>query len=562
MSEKTDLLVVGSGAGALAAAVRALDHGLGVTVIEKSAFWGGTSAISGGALWLPANGGLAGDDPRIAAGYMRSCIGAGVDEERLEAYIQQVPRTLEFLKSVSVELRSNPEYPDYRQDYPGAMPGGRTMDPQPFDGALLGPHFHTLRDQLPFMKVFGRISLSNPEGRMLSQRRKGWIGLLLKMMAGYWLDIPWRMKTIRGRRLTMGSSLVAPLGKALFDRGGSIRLQHRLSALKRHEDGSFVASVETPGGTSTIQARAVVLAAGGFEHSQALRSRWLPPAAQRNHSASPKGMNQGETLEAAMQAGAATANLQNAWWAPSMRGPMGNDPDAVYVLFMERAFPGSVILNKRGERFANEAKSYNDFGLDMIADQERTGGSSDVWLIFDAGYRKRYMVGPLMAGEIAPDKTLPKDWLGRIFHRADSLKALATEIGLPAEAVEASIDRFNAHAEQGRDPDFGRGDNVYDRYFGDQAFENPNLGPVKDGPFYAVRIVLGDLGTNGGLKTDRHGNVVDEAGAAMNGLYAVGNTAASVMGPSYPGAGGTLGPAVSFGVAAADHAATYLKTGS
>lgn len=557
--EHCDVLVVGSGAGALSAAVRAMDHGLAVLLIEKASEWGGTSAISGGALWLPANDQLSGDDRQLAEAYLHACVGDAASEAKLRAYIERVPQTLAFLAGVGVDLISNAEYPDYRQDQQGAMPGGRTMDPQPFDGGLLGEHFYTLRDQLPFMKVFGRISLSNPEGRMLSRRHKGWGALLLRMAVAYALDFPWRLKTRRGRRLTMGSSLVAPLGKAFLDRGGRLRLNHRLKTLRREADGALVASIETPVGPIQIRAGAVILGAGGFEHSSELRAKHLPVGAAPDHSASPQGQNTGDALKAAIALGAAAENLENAWWAPSMRGPMGGQEDAVYVLFMERAFPGGVILNKQGRRFANEAKSYNDFGLDMIADQEQTGGSSDVWLIFDAGFRKRYMVGPLMAGSVAPDAVLPKDWLGRVFYRAPTAQALAEQIGLPPDVVADSLSRFNADAEKGRDLEFGRGDNVYDRYFGDDAFANPNLAPVAQSPFYAVRILLGDLGTNGGLKTDVDGAVLESGDRPIPGLYAVGNTAASIMGASYPGAGGTLGPAVSFGVAAANAVAAQAK---
>lgn len=555
-----DVLVVGSGAAGLAAAARALDNGLSVCIVEKSAFWGGTSAISGGALWLPCNDQKPEDDLVQARAYMAACIGKAFDTERVEAYLARVGQTIAFLDSSGVQLKANAEYPDYRQDLTGAAMGGRTMDPAPYDGKRLGEHFHTLRDQLPFMKVFGRISLSNPEGRLLSMRRKGWVALLFGMAARYWLDIPWRLKTRRGSRLTMGSSLVAPLGEKLFKAGVAIDLQHRLKDIKQVEGEGYMSTFETPDGHATIQSRVVILASGGFEHDAELRQTYLHEASKPDHSASPKQGNTGDGLRIAMKLGAATHGTENAWWAPSVRGPMGSDPDAVYVLFMERAFPGGVILNKRGERFANEAKSYNDFGIDMIADQERTGGAADVWLVFDAGFRKRYMVGPLMAGSITPDKALPKDWLGRIFYRDETLEGLAKQIGLPPKPVAKTLSEFNAHAVNGADPLFGRGANGYDRYFGDPAFENPNVAPVTKPPFYAIRIVLGDLGTNGGLSTDADGAVLDTQGQPILGLYAVGNAAASLMGNSYPGAGGTLGPAVSFAIAAADDAALKIKS--
>lgn len=555
-----DVLVVGSGAAGLAAAARAIDNGLSVCIAEKSAYWGGTSAISGGALWLPCNAQIPQDRLDQARTYMAACIGESFDAGRVDAYLARVNQTVDFLARSGVQLKANTEYPDYRQDLPGAAMGGRTMDPMPYDGKRLGEHFHTLRDQLPFMKVIGRISLSNPEGRILSMRRKGWVKLLLGMMARYWLDVPWRLKTRRGSRLTMGSSLVAPLGAKVLNAGVMIDLEYRLSGIKKSDGENYISSFDTPNGPQTVSSRAIVLACGGFEHDEALRQTYLHEAAQRDHSASPKHNNTGDALHIAKSLGAATQGTENAWWAPSVRGPMGSDPDAVYVLFMERAFPGGVILNKRGERFANEAKSYNDFGLDMIADQERTGGSSDVWLLFDAGYRTRYMVGPLMAGSITPDKALPKGWLGRIFYRDETLEGLAKQIGLPPEKVVRSLCEFNTHAKNGDDPVFNRGDNGYDRYFGDPAFENPNVAPVEQAPFYAIRIVLGDLGTNGGLSTNTDGAVLDKQGQPISGLYAVGNTSASLMGNSYPGAGGTLGPAISFAIAAADDVARKLKS--
>ncbi|MHC3125973.1 hypothetical protein OB03_01095 [Brevundimonas sp. GN22] len=552
---EVDVLVVGSGAGALAAANRALDNGLTVKIVEKTEYWGGTSAISGGALWLPVNGQYPTDSRAMARQYMLSCIGEGADVDRVDAYLDRVSQTVSFLGSKGVALAANNEYPDYCQHFEGALPGGRTMDPQPYDGKRLGEHFHTLRDQLPFMKVFGRISLSNPEGRLLSTRRKGWVKLLLSMSTAYWFDIPWRLKTSRGSRLTMGSSLVAPLGEALFKRGLRIDLQHRLRSIER--DGSdFLVTLDTPEGPKTVVAANIILGCGGFEHNAALRARYMAEGALPDHSASPAGANTGDALLSAQKLGAAVVNAGNAWWAPIVRGPMAGVEDAPYVLFMERASPGGIIVNKRGMRFTNEAKSYNDFGLDMIADQERTGGTSDVWLVFDAGFRKRYMVGPLMAGSIQPDKALPSGWLGRVIYRADSVSELAGQIGVPAAALEQTVARFNEHAVDHVDPDFGRGDNVYDRYFGDANFANPNIAPLAHGPFYAMRIMLGDLGTNGGLRTDRDARVLDARGVPIEGLFAIGNTAASVMGQSYPGAGGTLGPAVSFGIAAADAAAS------
>jgi 3-oxosteroid 1-dehydrogenase len=353
----------------------------------------------------------------------------------------------------------------------------------------------------------------------------------------------------------MGLSLVAPLGQAVFDRKIPLRLGVRLMSLARHPDGGFVATVRQGETQFDIRARkGVVLGAGGFEHNAELRALHMAPGARTDHSPTPKGQNVGDALLAGQAMGAATEALGNAWWAPAMYGPMGDDPDAVYVLFMERAFPGGVVLNAHGRRFGNEAQSYNDFGA-LMAEQAKVTGTSDCWLIFDAGFRKRYMVGPLMAGALVPDHKLPADWLGKVYHRAESLSALASQIGLDPSAVEASIARFNAQADKGVDPDFGRGANSYDHYFGDETFPNPNLAPVRQGPFYAVRIVLGDLGTKGGLKVDVNANVLDAAGAPIEGLYAIGNTASSMMGRSYPGAGGTLGPAVTFGFVAANHLA-------
>ncbi len=550
-----DVLVVGSGAGGLLAANRAHDLGLKVVVIEKSPYFGGTSSVSGGALWIPNNDFIRHRDSRAAAlDYLKACTHGLVAEEKLLAYIDNAPETVRYMaKSVGLVYRSHPDYPDYYQDRPGATTG-RTMMPDTQDAAALGPELENMR---PAMGLFGRYSMPMLKGIDLVRRMPFWQLTLVKMVVGYWLDWPWRLKSVRDRRIDGGPGLAAGLRIGLLRRNVPVLLKTGLVRLTRSEGRVTGAVAVRDTREVTIRARkGVILAAGGFERNPELRARYLPQPDARLSNA-PEGMNVGDALTAGLEVGAAAEFLDFAWWTPAMRIPRPDvGGDAHIGLFLDRGHPGSVCVNQQGRRYVNEAISYNDFGYAMLAEHERTGAAIPSWLVFDAVYRRNYNVASIMPASIMPDRRLPPDWIDNVFYRAGSLAELAVKIGVDGATLADTVDRMNRFAASGVDEEFGRGGNLYDRFFADRRKKpNPCLGRIAKPPFYAVRVVLGDIGTKGGLKTNADANVLDEAGRPIPGLYATGNTAGAVTAESYPGAGGTLGPAVTFGFIAANHLA-------
>ncbi len=556
-----DLIVVGSGAGGMTAAVTAADQGLNVLLVEKAAQYGGTSALSGGGIWIPNNhyfralGGK--DSEELAWTYMKAAVGDRVDERRLRTYLKKAPEMIAWLeKHTRVRYAVAEKYPDYYPHLPGSLPGGRSLDPELFDLSELGDELYTMREGSPGNMLMGRIAWTARDAHRAMSKSRGWRLMVLWMMLRYKLDFSWRKKTNsrRDRRAALGSSLVASLRASMLDRGIALWLQTDLRELI-HEDGRVTGVlVERDGQLQRLGARkGVILAAGGFEQNQALRDKYLPQPSNVSWSATPAGANTGAALEAALQLGAATDLMDWGWWAPSLLVP---GEDRARGVFAERAFPGAIVVNGQGKRFVNEAAPYLEFVGAMYEDHQQTGASIPGWVIFDSKFRFNYAMGPLMPGQIMPDSRLRKTWLNNVYYKAESLDALATQIGVDATGLSATVQRVNGFAASGVDEDFGRGGNVFDRYYGDSNIKpNPCLAPLEKGPFYAMPMYAGDIGTKGGLLTNEHAQVLHESGEPIAGLYAIGNTSSSVMGTTYPGAGGTLGPAMTFGYVAAHHIA-------
>ncbi|WP_093559265.1 FAD-dependent oxidoreductase [Pseudoduganella namucuonensis] len=551
-----DVVVIGSGAGAMTAAIRAADQGLSVVVIEQSDQYGGTSAVSGGAVWIPNNHQIAAlggsDSADEALAYLKAATRGEVAEERLRAYVDGAPRMVRYLEEKTrLRYRAVPAYADYYQDLAGAKPGFRSMDPMPFHAAELGPEFLRLREQSPGMLVFGRMTMTTFEAHTLMSRMHGWKKVALGMGLRYWLDLPWRLRSRRDRRLAMGNALVGALRRSMMDRNIPLWLDTAFESL--HMDGGRITGVALRRDGRPLRvdaARAVILAAGGFERNQEMRERYLPTPTSSRWSATPP-VNSGAGIRAGMAVGAAVALMDQAWWTPTVAVP-GEEKQR--GLFFERHLPHSIVVNGRGQRFANEAGPYLDFVDAMYADHAKTGATLPAWLIFDAEFRRKYPCGPMLPGSVRPDGKLPPEWLGTVYHRADTLAGLARQIGVDAEGLARSVELNNSYAATGEDLQFGKGGNAYDRFYGDPSVR-PNccIGPISRGPFYAVPLDAGEIGTKGGLLTNEHAMVLDLAGAPIPGLYAIGNTSASITGRSYPGAGATLGPAMTFGFIAANH---------
>ena len=557
MTHKVDVLVIGSGAGAMTAALRAASHGADVLIVEKGDKFGGTSATSGGGLWIPCNHLMPGvgidDSPEQALRYMEQLCGEDVARENIEAFIDKGPKMLKWLEDNShVKYMAMEHYADYYQELEGAAPGGRSIDPFPYSAQAMGDDFYDMQDNHVQTKVMGMMGYTNIEGAILLSKSPGWFKLVLKLALDYFRDIPGRLKSKKSRRLTMGNALIGRLRHSLKDQKVPLWLSTPAKSLIV-EDGRVVgAVVEKDGQALSIQAKAVILGSGGFEFNQQLREQYLPgPTKAEWSSANPN--NTGDMLLAGQEIGAATHLMNEAWWGPSITLP---GEDRSRQLFTERSMPGCIMVNKAGKRFFNESVAYTT----AVQAMQREG-NTPAYVIFDSRYKREYPFGPLL-----PDG-MHLNWLQptrfrKLLSQANSIADLAKEMGVDGAGLQDTVNRFNAYAAQGKDEDFHRGENAYDLLYGDVRISpNPCLAPIKEGPFYAMEVYPGDIGTKGGLLTNEHAQVLSGQGEVIGGLYAIGNTAASVTGRYYPGAGATLGPAMTFGFIAADHA-SGLKLGS
>ncbi|WP_010324636.1 FAD-dependent oxidoreductase [Marinobacterium stanieri] len=556
VTDTYDVVVVGSGAGAMSAAIFAADQGMSVLIVEKSDKYGGTSALSGGGIWVPNNhyfkarGGNDSYDQALT--YLKASTQGSVDEKRLRAYLDNAPKMMQYLQeNTQLNYTVAERYPDYYQHLPGSAPGGRTLDPELFDTSKLGDEVDNLRPASPTTLLLGKIAWTARHAHKAMSKERGWRLMIVWLMLRYKLDFKWRRKTRRDRRAALGNALIASLRASLMDRKVPLWLNTDFQELIETNGRISGLIVKRDGQEQVIQVRkGVILGSGGFEQNQSLRDKYLPKPTQQAWSATPPGNNTGAALEAGQAIGAATELLDWAWWAPTISVP---GEDKARGVFAERAFPGAIVVNGEGKRFVNEAVGYLEFVDEMYKDNQKTGGkSAPAWVVFDAHFRFNYAMGPLMPSQVMPDSRMPKAWHKTVYWKADSLDGLAAEIGVDAAGLKNTVERVNGFAATGNDEDFQRGGNVFDRYYGDSNVKpNPCLAPIKKGPFYAMRLDAGDIGTKGGLLTNERGCVVREDGSEIPGLYAIGNCSASVMGTTYPGAGATLGPAMTFGYIAA-----------
>lgn len=556
-----DVVVVGSGAAGAMAALRAAELGLAVLIVEKAHKYGGTSATSGGVLWVPNHRLADSDDSRDKALlYLDSIVQGRLQRDRLEAYVDQAPQMVRFMKSLGIPIMPS-VWPDYFPDAPGAR-ADRSLVCETFDGRELGGKFTLMREQYNRFKLLRRYSMDIAEFFAISTRSSGWVFTFLKMLWHYWTDIGTRRITRRDRRFTQGAALMGSLYKRIFDRGIEVRLETKLNELI--VTGGRVSGVRVSnfGRAYDISARqGVILCAGGFEWNQELRERFFPVPGLTRHSSSPEDANRGEALLAGLKAGAATEHTEAGWWIPTMHLPMplASNFEEIHQAAFDVGRPHSVCVNRNGVRFADEACGYDDFGKAMVADQLDSGANTPCWLVFDTTFRDKFTAGGVMPSLIMPDRKIPPDWWDRYIFKAATIETLASKIHVPAEALKQTIANMNQYAKSGIDPEFKRGSNSYDRMFGDaNVAPNPCLGPIDSPPYYAVAINLGDLGTKGGLKADAHARVLDGNDRPIANLYAAGNNSGSPFGNCYPGAGATIGPALAFGFIAANHIATSL----
>ena len=557
-----DVLVIGSGGGGMTAALAADARGLDTLVVEKSPQFGGSTALSGGGIWVPGapsqrEAGYV-PDPDGVFEYLQGITGGLVSDARLRAYVDSAPEMMEFLERHSrwFEFVWKPGYADYYPELPGGSELGSTINVPAIDLRELGDEEQNLLRPLALAPK--GIWFAPKDLRLFYQVRQNWRGkaVLVKLI--------WRMFRARvfgDRMAAIGQSLAARMRLALKEHNIPLWLSTPMTELITDVDGTVTgAVVERNGHAQRIGARhGVILAAGGFDHDMEWRRQHLPVLEKDWSFGNPASM--GDGIRAGEKVGGSTDLLDEAWWFPAMCWPDGR----LQFMLNERMMPSQFVVNGEGKRFINEAAPYMDFAHAMI--EGHTSGVAHIpcWLVTDIRSFHRYVVGghlPIPKVPFAPVPTgwkVPKAWLeSGVVVEASSFEELATKIGAPPAQLRATADRFNELARNGHDDDFNRGDSAYDNYYGDPTLPNPNLYPLGKPPYYAFQIILGDLGTSGGLRTDEYARVLRSDDSFVKGLYAVGNTSASVMGRSYAGAGATIGPAMTFGYVAAKHIADQL----
>jgi len=544
---EADVVIVGSGAAGLGAALAAHAGGMSPLVLEAAKLVGGSSSLAGGGMWVPANHFMLTDGDHDTADraleYMEALIGddpPASSRARKEAFVRGVPKMIELLESMGLHFRRTTGYPDYFPDMPGASVAGRGIESVIFDTRKLGEWASALPPRrFPRSLPMGTLDVAKI---VLAKRTVAGAARLGKIYLHHFYS------KARGQRLIGGGgALVAQLLYQCLRREIPIWRETRVTELL--VDAGRVSGVVAEMGGQSIRVmgrRAVLLGAGGFARNEELRKQYqAAPITAKWTSAHPGDL--GDGLKLGLSVGAATALLDEAWWGPSSLIP----PDGPAIFHVsERAKPGSLIVDQSGQRYLNESTDYVLAGQTMF-ERNKSVGAIPSYLIFDQRYRNRYPFGANLPGR-TPEQLVENGY----FKRADTLSGLASLCGLPPDALQATVERFNEFARTGLDEEFHRGENAYDRYYGDpRAKPNPCLAPIDEPPFYAVALYPGDLGTKGGLVTDAHGRVLREDGRPIEGLYASGNTTASVMGRRYPGPGVTLAPALTFSWLAMRHAA-------
>ena len=549
-----DVLVVGTGASGMSAAVTAASQGLKVIVVEKEPRFGGTTARSGGWLWIPDNR-LATEqgihEPAGAARtYMQHETTTHFDAARVDAFLENGPKAVDFFtRKTAVQFDMPPVFPDYHAEAPGGRQGGRSMVARPFDGRELGARIKDLASPLPELTVFGMMLGSGKEIKHFMRAFRSFesFAYVTKRLSRHFLDV---LRHGRGMTLTNGNALAGRLAKAAMDLDIPVWLSSPAQKLVAEHDGVVGAIVQRDGQRIRINARrGVVLAAGGFPHDVQRRKALFPhaPTGKEHFSPSPV-TNTGDGLRLAEAVGGHVDGTipHAAAWVPASVTTRPDGSKGVMPHFIDRAKPGVIAVTPKGKRFTNEGNSYHDFVQAMV---KACQGEPEVssWLLCDHRVLRNYGLGAVAPFPLPFGRHLKSGYL----KRGATVAELARQIGIEPAVLQTTVDEFNRHARNGEDPAFGKGSTAYNRYQGDELIRpNPCVAPLQQGPFYAIKLVVGDIGTFAGLVTDEKTRVLDDTGHPIKGLYAVGNDAASVMGGNYPGAGITLGPALTFGYVA------------
>ncbi|KAF9946768.1 hypothetical protein BGZ72_011157 [Mortierella alpina] len=547
-ADEYDVIVVGSGAAGMTAALTAKKRGLSVVVVEKSEYFGGSTARSGGGIWLPNNSVILGagvpDSPEKAAAYLSQVVGPDVPIERQQAFLEQGPKMLDFVMGNSpLRFRFMKNYSDYYPNLPGGLDIGRSIEPVQIDSSLLGSERHKINP--PYV--------SSPSAAVIYSADYRWLVLASISMKGLATIAKCTMAALKAavlgqKPLTMGAGLAAGLRLGLMDAQVPVWLNSPLIDLCQDGDSISGVVIEQNGVRCTIRARkGVIIGSGGFEHNAEMRNKYQQQPINTNWTVGSKD-NTGDGIRAGVKVGAALSLMEDSWWGPTI--PFSGEP---YFCLSERTLPGGLFVNKHGERFVNEAGPYCEV-VRIMYKQDRSDDGSEIptWMIVDQKYRNRYLFK-----DVPGRFPIPKRWYeSGVVKKAHTLEELAQVIRVPADALQATVARFNGYAKNGVDEDFGRGSNMHDHYYTDPAVKpNPCLAPLEKGPFYAFKMVPGDLGTRGGIVTDSKARALRPDNTVIKGLWAAGNASSAVMGKRYAGPGSTLGPAMTFGYIAANNIA-------
>lgn len=588
--DRFDLVVVGAGGAGLSCALFAAIAGARVLVVERTGLVGGTTAWSAGTTWVPGTHHAAAFNPQDTLDQARRYLDAAVGERSpaalREAFLQHGRVAVDVAERLGgLRYRPYPRHPDYESPLDGSSLAGRALEPLPFDGRELGPLFALLRPPIPEFTVLGGMMVDRTDiGHLLGMTRS-WASWrhATRILLRHAVD---RLSHPRGTRLVMGNALVGRLLHALSRQEGVVlALNAQVEAIAATTAGARVqggspgpavphapaapaalAASDAPAEPSVrrlllrsgatrlevLATRGVVLASGGFNRDPALRAQWLPGVPADWCPGAPGHTGQALALARSLGARLGQAQPSPAFWAPVSMRRRADGSTAVFPHFvMDRAKPGMVVVDARGRRFLNESTSYHRFGLAMQA-AHRESPAIPAFLVCDARALRAYGLGIVRPGGRGLQPFIDDGYLVR----GATLAELASQLGVDAAGLQATVTRMNAFARDGRDPEFSRGETAYQRNLGDPAWPgpNPNLGPIDTAPFYAIRLFPGDIGAAMGLVTDSEARVLDADDRPIPGLYAVGNDMQSVMGGAYPGPGVTVGPGLVFAYLAARHA--------
>ncbi|SPF80928.1 FAD-dependent oxidoreductase [Pseudoprimorskyibacter insulae] len=565
-NETYDVIVIGSGASGLATAITAKKHGASVVVIEKEPVFGGTTAFSGGVLWVPMNrhareAGVS-DTREAAIQYMKEETGNFYNADMVETFIDTGPEMIDWFER-ETEVKFIPTlYPDYHPDVPGGVDVGRSVLAAPFDTSSLGENLKRLRPPLATITFMGMMfNSSNADIKHFFNATKSArsFAYVTKRMAKHFAEVA---KHGRGVQVTSGNALAARLAKSAFDLAIEIFTDTPAKELLVSDGKISGVRVAGAAGDVTLTARkGVVIATGGFAHDVEKLKQAYPHLRRggEHFSPVPEG-NTGDGIRLAEAVGghAPIEFNDTSAWMPVSKVPMGKGKFGAFPHLLDRYKPGIIAVLKSGKRFTNESESYHDVGAALMRACEGQTETA-AWLICDHPTIRKYGLGYAKPAPVPLAKYIANGYL----QKGATLAELAAKTGIDPKELEATVVAYNGPAERGEDPQFGRGKTSFNRYLADPDHKpNPCVGPIQKGPFYALKIIMGDLGTFDGLRTTVSGQVLNEAGAPIEGLFAVGNDRASIMGGNYPGAGITLGPAMVFGYITGRHLAGITKGGA